>query len=400
MPEHHAPAPGADLPDYDLIGEAALRAAGGLKWTAWPDCIGAFVAEMDFGIAPPVATALRDAIDSGRCGYPTPALASELSQACAQWLDQRCGWRVDPARIHAVGDVLGGLEVVLRHFVAPGTPVVLPTPAYMPFRPLLELHGHRVIEVPHCRTHDGWVMDLDGIGRALGEGAGLVLLCNPHNPTGRVFDIDELRALSNLVELHGARVFSDEIHAPLVYPGRRHLPYASVSPGAAQHAITAISTSKGWNLAGFKCAQLVFFNDADLDRWRAMALIAGHGVAGMGMIVSVAAYRDGHPWLDHVLGYLQRNRDTLSDWIATHWPEAGYIAPQGTYLAWIDCRHLPLPADTSAARFFLRQARVALTDGRDCGDAGAGFVRMNFALPRPLLLEALERMQAAVARWR
>ncbi|MGY1521270.1 MalY/PatB family protein [Luteimonas sp. A482] len=397
MPEHPAPAAGLEPPDYDLIEEAALRAAGALKWAVYPDCIGAFVAEMDFGIAPPIATALGEAIANGRCGYPTPALADELSQACAQWLHERCGWQVDPARIHAVGDVLGGLELMLRHFVAPGTPVVLPTPAYMPFRPLLELHGHRVIEVPHCRSGDGWSMDLDGIGRALREGAGLVLLCNPHNPTGRVFDIDELRALSSLVELHGARVFSDEIHAPLVYPGRRHLPYASVSEAAARHSVTAVSTSKGWNLAGFKCAQLVFCNDADLERWRAMALLAGHGVAGLGMIASVAAYRDGGPWLDQVLGYLQRNRDTLSAWIAAQWPEAGFIAPQGTYLAWIDCRHLPLPADTTPARFFLRRARVALTDGRDCGDAGAGFVRMNFALPRPLLLEALERMRAAVA---
>ena len=382
--------------DYDRIDEAALRAAGGLKWSAYPDCIGAFVAEMDFGTAPAVAAALHDAIDNGRCGYPTPALAQELSEQCARWFDARCGWQVDPDRIHAVGDVLGGLETVLRHFLPAGTPVVLPTPAYMPFRPLLELLGHRVIEVPHCRTADGWAMDLDGIGQALHAGAGLVLLCNPHNPTGRVFAAAELRALAEVVEAHGARVFSDEIHAPLVFAGRRHLPYASVSKAAARHAITAVSASKGWNLAGLKCAQLVFTSDADLARWRGMALLAGHGVAGLGMIASVAAYRDGGPWLEHVLAYLQRNRDLLAAWIAEHWPQAGFVAPQGTYLAWIDCRALPLPATTTAARFFQREARVALTDGRDCGEAGAGFVRMNFALPRPLLLQALERMQAAL----
>ena len=191
-------------------------------------------------------------------------------------------------------------------------------------------------------------------------------------------------------------MFSDEIHAPLVFAGRRHLPYASVSKAAARHAITAVSASKGWNLAGLKCAQLVFTSDADLARWRGMALLAGHGVAGLGMIASVAAYRDGGPWLEHVLAYLQRNRDLLAAWIAEHWPQAGFVAPQGTYLAWIDCRALPLPATMTAARFFQREARVALTDGRDCGEAGAGFVRMNFALPRPLLLQALERMQAAL----
>ena len=390
------PEPGPGLPDFDRIDEAALRAAGGLKWSAYPGCIGAFVAEMDFGIAPPVAAALRRAVDEGRCGYPTPALSSELAEACAQWLERRCGWRVDPARIHGVGDVLGALELVLRHFAPPATTVVLPTPAYMPFRPLLESLGHAVIEVPHRRDADGWSMDLDGIDAALGRGAGLVLLCNPHNPTGRVFAADELRALARVVERHGARVFSDEIHAPLVLDGH-HLPYASLGEAAA-HTVTAVSASKGWNLAGLKCAQLVFSNQADLDRWRPVSMFAGHGVSGLGMLASATAYRDGGPWLDHVLAYLRGNRDLLAAWIAEHWPQAGFIAPQGTYLAWIDCRRLPLPADTSAARFFLREARVALTDGRDCGEAGAGHVRMNFAMPRPLLREALERMQAALGR--
>lgn len=385
------------LPDFDRIDEAALRAAGGLKWTAFPGSIGAFVAEMDFGIAPPVSAALRQAIDAGRCGYPTPALSRELSSACARWLQAHCGWHVDPARIHGVGDVLGALEVALHHFVPRDTAVVLPTPAYMPFRPLLESLGHRVVEVPHLRHPDGWAMDLDGIERALRGGAGLVVLCNPHNPTGRVFDAGELRALGGVVERHGARVFADEIHAPLVLEGR-HVPYASVSEAAARHAITAVSASKGWNLAGLKCAQLVLSSDADLERWRGLALFAGHGVSGLGMIASAAAFREGGPWLEHVLAYLRRNRDLLSEWIAAHWPEAGFIAPQGTYLAWIDCRGLGVPDGTSAARYFLREAQVALTDGRDCGDAGAGHVRMNFAMPRPLLLQALERMQAALAR--
>jgi len=384
------------LPDYDLLDEARLRAGGGLKWTAFPGCIGAFVAEMDFGTAPPVARALQQAIAGGRTGYPPPALARDLAEACAQWQASRHGWDVAPERIHAVGDVLGALEVVLAHFVGGKTPVVLPTPAYMPFRPLLELHGYPVIEVPQV-LHDGaWRMDLDAIGDALRSGAGLVLLCNPQNPTGRVFDADELRALAALVDHHGARVFADEIHAPLVLPGHRHVPYASVSAAARAHAITAVSASKGWNLAGLKCAQLVFDNDGDLARWRRMALLAGHGASALGMIASLAAWRDGAPWLDHVRAYLGRNRDLLAQALREHLPAAGCVPPQGTYLAWIDCRTLPLPAQVPPARFFLREARVALTDGRDCGEAGAGFVRLNFAMPAPLLREAVQRMGDAV----
>ena len=385
-----------DFPDYDLLDEAQLRAAGGLKWTAFPGCIGAFVAEMDFGTAPPVAQALQQAIAGGRTGYPTPALSRELAEACAHWQSARYGWTVAPERIHAVGDVLGALEAVLAHFVADKAPVVLPTPAYMPFRPLIELHGHPVIEVPHLLEDGRWRMDLDAVDAALRRGAGLVLLCNPQNPTGRVFAADELRALAAVVDRHGARVFSDEIHAPLVLDDARHVPYASVSEAAAAHAITAVSASKGWNLAGLKCAQLVFGNDDDLARWRRMALLAGHGAAALGMVATIAAWRDGGPWLEHVLGYLRGNRDRLVDDLRRHLPEAGLVPPQGTYLAWIDCRALRLPADLAPARFFLRQAKVALTDGRECGEAGTGFVRFNFAMPAPLLREAVERMGAAV----
>ncbi|TYT22995.1 aminotransferase class I/II-fold pyridoxal phosphate-dependent enzyme [Luteimonas viscosa] len=386
------------LPDYDLIDEASLRTAGGLKWAAFPDSIGAFVAEMDFGIADPIADALRAAIAKGRCGYPTPALSRELALACAQWQARRHGWQVDPARVHAVGDVLGGLEIVLQHFAPPKTPVVLPTPAYMPFRPLLELHGHRVIEVPH-RLHDGaWRMDLEAIEAALRGGAGLVLLCNPQNPLGRVFGQDELLALSEVVERRGARVFSDEIHAPLVYAGEHHVPYATVSEAAARHGVVAVSASKGWNLAGLKCAQLVFGNDEDLARWRRMALVAGHGVAGLGMIASVAAWRDGGPWLAHVLDYLRGNRALVAEWMSTHLPGTRFAPPQGTYLAWIDCRDLALQPDTTPGAFFRRHAHVALTDGAECGAAGQGFVRLNFAMPRPLLREALSRMADAIGR--
>lgn len=382
--------------DFDRIDEASLRAAGGLKWSAFPDCIGAFVAEMDFGIPDPVAGALQEAVARGATGYPAPALTRELARACAGWQATRHGWEVDPARIQPVGDVLGALELMLRHFLPPGTAVVLPTPAYMPFRPLLEMHGHRVVEVPH-RLHGGrWQMDLAGIAAALAGGAGLVLLCNPHNPLGRVFEAAELLALAEVVERHGARVFSDEIHAPLVFPGARHVPYASVCEAAARHSVVALSASKGWNLAGLKCAQMVLGNDADLACWRRIGLVAGHGLSGLGVIASIPAWRDGGAWLERVLDYLDGNRQRLSAWVATHLPRAGFVAPEGTYLAWIDCRELALPEEVTPATWFHRQARVALTDGRECGAAGDGFVRLNFAMPRPLLDEALARMAGAI----
>jgi cystathionine beta-lyase len=223
----------------------------------------------------------------------------------------------------------------------------------------------------------------------------MLLLCNPHNPIGKVYSRGELRRIAAIAAGHDARVFADEIHAPLVYEGHRHVPYATVSDDAARQAITAVSASKAWNLAGLKCAQLVFTRPDDLRRWREIGHFAGNSTSTPGVIAHTAAWRDGDAWLGPVLGYLQGNRDLLGRLLREHLPKVGYIEPQGTYLAWLDCRALEL--DTTPQLFFRRHAQVALTDGAECGHGGEGHVRLNFAMPRPLLVEAITRMAAAVA---
>jgi Bifunctional PLP-dependent enzyme with beta-cystathionase and maltose regulon repressor activities len=384
-----------DTSQFDRITLEQLRQAGGLKWRAFPDCIGAFVAEMDFGVATPIRQALHEAVDAGQLGYLSAAPVRALAEACAQWQRAHHGWEIDASQVRAVPDVIAALEIVLRHYLPAGAPVALPMPCYMPFVPLLELLGNPVVPVPMHRGRDEWTLDEDALEAALAGGARMLLLCNPHNPIGKVYSRRELERIAAIAARHDVRVFADEIHAPLVYPGARHVPYASLGGEAARQAITAISASKAWNLAGMKCAQMVFTNPADLETWRRIGHFAGNSTATLGVVAHTAAWREGDPWRLAVLDYLRGNRDLLGRLLAQLLPQVGYIAPQGTYLAWLDCR--PLDLDQPPAQFFRRHAHVALTDGAECGEGGDGHVRLNFAMPRPLLEEAVRRMADTVA---
>ncbi|MFS0734632.1 aminotransferase class I/II-fold pyridoxal phosphate-dependent enzyme [Microbacterium sp. 1P10UB] len=379
--------------DFDAVGIDALRAGGGIKWSLFPDKIGAFVAEMDFGTAPEITAALHAAIDAGALGYLPSALAADMSSATAAWHRDRYGWTVDPAHIHPIADVIKGLEVAIEHYSAPGSPVILPTPSYMPFLSVPPTMGREIIQVPLVEGEDGYTLDLDGIDRAFAAGGGLLILCNPYNPVGRVFTRDELTALSLVVERHGGRVFSDEIHAPLVYAGSAHVPYASVSAATAAHTVTATSASKAWNLPGLKTAQLIITDPEDAVVWERIGPMASHGASTLGVIANTVAYAEGGAWLDGVIDYLDGNRRFLGEALAAELPGIRYRAPQGTYIGWLDARGLGL--DAAPAAFFRDHAGVALTEGSDCGPAGAGFLRFVFATPRPIIARAVEQMGAA-----
>ncbi|MFW3172405.1 MalY/PatB family protein [Geodermatophilus sp. CPCC 206100] len=378
---------------FDALTEEALRASGALKWTRYGPAIGAFVAEMDFGTAPEVARVLHAAVDRGAMGYLTPEAATAMARACAGWYADRHGWPVPPEWITPLSDVLAGLQAAVEHFTPPGTPIVLPTPAYMPFLVVPRLLGRELVEVPMVERDGRVTYDLDGLERAL-TGGGLLVHTNPHNPLGRVFTEDEQRALADVVERTGSRVFADEIHAPLVYPGAVHRPYAALSPATAGHTVTATSASKAWNLPGLKAAQLVLSNQADADHWARVGFFAVHGASTLGVLAATAAYTEGAAWLADVLDYLDGNRRRLGQLLAERLPQVRWTPPEGTYLAWLDCRALELP--TSAGAFFLERAGVALVDGPECGAPGAGHVRLNLATPRPVLERIVDRMAAAV----
>lgn len=364
------------------------------KWSLHQGLIGAWVAEMDFGVAPPVAEALRRAIEDEILGYLSPAIAADLGRATAEWMDAEYGWRIDPERVHPVSDVMAALSVAVTEYAPAGSPVIVPTPAYMPFLTYLPTLGHPVIEVPGVEIDGCWHHDLERIDEAFSAGARTLIVCNPHNPTGTVIDREELQAIAEIVDRHGGRVFADEIHAPLRFDDRPFVPYASISPAAAAHTITGTSASKAWNIPGLKTAQLITSNDPDQEVYRRFGFSVQHGAATLGVIGSIAAYRHGKPWLDDVLTYLDGNRRALSALVTAHLPDAEYRMPQATYIGWINAHGLDLPG--APADFFRENAGVVLTDGRLLGRGFEDYIRIVFATPRPVLEEAVQAMGDAV----
>lgn len=379
---------------FDDVDLDALRRRRTVKWTLHgPDVLAAWVAEMDFAVAEPVRAAILDAVDREEFGYAAADL-SELTEACAAFLARRYGWSVPPTRVFPVADVLVGIAGALDAFSPAGCGVVVPTPAYPPFFAVVARGGRVPVEVPLVAGADGrWALDLDAVDAALGGGARAVLLCNPQNPTGTVFDRGELEALARIVDRHGARVVADELHAPLVYPGRVHVPYPTVSAAAAAHSVVVTSASKAWNIPGLKCAQVVVPDRADAQSWRNLPGFAVADPAPIGIAAAVAAYTEGEPWLAELLAHLDGNRRRLADLLATGLPGVGYRPPDATYLAWLDCAALGLD---DPAGWFLAHARVAVNDGPPFGTGFEQCVRLNFGTSRALLERIVGQMGAAL----
>jgi cystathionine beta-lyase len=372
-----------------------LRARGSFKWTApGPDGFGAAVAEMDFGAAPAILDALAGLSADANFGYLPQFLADELAAACAEFTKRRYGWDVDPALIHHVPDVIKALEIAITHFSRSGSPVILPTPAYMPFLSVPGFLGREINQVRMRNDAGFFTLDLEAIEDAFRAGGHLLIFCNPYNPLGRVFTPQEMTELTELVDRHHGRVFADEIHGPLVYPGTRHIPYASTSDTAASHALTATSASKAWNLPGLKCAQVILTNEPDRQRWEEMGFFASHGASNPGVVANIAAFRHGETWLDEVLDYLDDGRYLLAGLLDRHLPQVRYRPPDGTYLAWLDCSAMDLPDSPGA--LVTDRARITVVDGPAFGDGGPGAFRFNFATPHPILTEMIERIAAAL----
>jgi cysteine-S-conjugate beta-lyase len=387
--------PGNLRQSIDATTVATLRARGSFKWTApGPGGFGAAVAEMDFGAAPPILDALARLSADAQFGYLPPYLAEELAAACAGFMVRRYGWGPDPALIHPVPDVIKALEIAITHFSRPGSPIILPTPAYMPFLILPGLLGREIIQVRMHNEAGFFTFDFDAIEAAFRAGGHLLIFCSPYNPLGRVFARSEMAELTGVVDRHGGRVFADEVHAPLLYPGARHVPYASTSDTAAAHTLTATSASKAWNLPGLKCAEVILTNEPDEQHWQEIGPFASHGASNPGVVANIAAFRDGEAWLDEVLAYLDESRRLLAGLLARHLPLLRYRPPDGTYLAWFDCTAMDLPRSPGAMVTDL--AHVTVVDGPAFGDGGAGSFRFNFATPQPILGEMVERIAAAL----
>ena len=313
---------------FDTLTPDYLKTVIGKKWSTFEGCTGAFVAEMDFGTSPAVKAELNAIVDQGFFGYTPDFVIEDMQKSCAAWYADRYGWDVPSEWVRPIPDVITGFMSAMEHYRKEGTmKVVVPTPAYMPFVSLPKMLDLEVIQVPMQVVDGRWEMDLPAIDAAFADGGGMLIFCNPHNPIGRVWERDEMLALSEIVEKHGVKVFSDEIHGPLVYPGNQHIPYASISEAAANHSVTATSASKAWNLAGLKAAQMIFSNETDFTSWKEKHSWAEHGASTFGIAANAAAYRVGGPWLDEVVEYLDGNRKRLAELLAEHMPEVKYNMP-------------------------------------------------------------------------
>ena len=378
---------------FENVKLADLRKRRSEKWRVYSDdVLPAFVAEMDFALAPPISAALEEAIRIGDTGY---ANAGGVAEAFAIFANEWFGWSPDPRRVVIVPDVLIGVAEMLRLLTEPGDRVVINTPAYPPFWRVIREYGREVFEVPLARSAEGWDLDVAALERAFARGAKAYLLCNPHNPTGRVFTRAQLQAIADLANRYGVAVVADEIHGPLTLSGAKHTPFVTLGDHAARRAATVISPSKAFNLPGLKCAVAVAGSDDVLSRFSALPHDLHARAGNLGVIASIAAFTEGAPWLRALLEHLDRNRRLLTDLLKEDLPDVRYIPPQASYLAWLDCGALGIGPDPAA--FFLERGRVALSRGLDFGAEGAGFVRLNMGTSSQLLREAVQRMRAALA---
>jgi cystathionine beta-lyase len=379
---------------YDFDRVVDQRGTDSKKWhTYGEDVLPMWVADMDLLSPDPVRLALRQRVDHAMYGYGLePAGLREL---IVERLHNLYRWQVSPEEVVFVSGVVPALNLACRALTSPGDGLLLQTPVYQRILALPAHTGRASHAMELARQVDGrYVIDFDALDAAITRRTRIFVLCNPHNPVGRVFQRDELERMAGICLRHDVIICSDEIHCDLLFSGHQHLPIASLDPEIADHTITFMAPTKAYNLAGLHCGFAVIQNPDLREEFVAARqdLVREPGI--MGYVAALAAYRDGQPWLDELLGYLEANRGVLLRYVREHLPGIDITEPEATYLAWLDCRQTGIPGN--AQQFFLQEARVALNDGRQYGRGGEGFVRLNFGCPRSMLTEALDRMQEAL----
>ncbi|HET9896919.1 MAG TPA: aminotransferase class I/II-fold pyridoxal phosphate-dependent enzyme [Streptosporangiaceae bacterium] len=379
-----------------LLGNCSLEELAKRKSHKWreypPGVLPAFVAEMDFMIAEPIADAVRTALSIGDTGYPD---ASELREAFASYAAARLDWTVRPQWVFSIPDVMSGIAEVLIAATPHGSGVVLNPPVYGPFFLRLGYIHREVVEAPLCRDESSgrYDLDFDVLDAALARpDVSAYLLCSPHNPLGNVWTRDQLLTIAGLCERHQVELLVDEIHGPLALPGAVQVPFATLDHPMAERAWVFTSASKGWNIPGLKCGITVAGQERAAamltERWE--SLLASH----LGVLATVAALSKSLDWLDVAIAQLDENRQVLARLLSEQLPEVGYVPGSASFLAWLDCRKLGLGPDPSEA--FLERGRVALTGGPYFGSQGTGFARLNIGTSPELITEAVRRMAASL----
>lgn len=370
------------------------RQRSSIKWTRFPaDVLPLFVAEMDYAIAPEIADRMVERIRSSDIGYLDGP--GELAPVFADFAAERWGWDIDPAHVHLATDVSVGIVETLRLVVPRGGRVAFTPPVYPPFYELVEEAAASVVEVPLLERDGTWAIDLLALEREFANGVDAFLLCNPHNPHGLVHDPATLAELARLAARHGVFVLSDEIHAPLTHPGATFTPFAPLAEAAGGRAATVTSASKGWNIAGAKCALIVAADAATAALLDRLPEEVACRTSILGLHANIVAF-SCTGWLDDTIERIVANDRLLAELLGAQLPAVVYHRPRAGYLAWLDLRGLGL-GDSPYERI-LHEARVALNDGAAFGTGGAGFARLNLACSPDTLREAVTRIADLVAQ--
>lgn len=383
---------------YDFDAVIDRRGTGSQKWDGASkkfgdgDVLPLWVADMDFVSPAPVVEALLERARHGVFGYVERP--DEFYAAIAAWLGRRHGFSVRPEHIVNSPGVVPALHLMVRAFTKPGDRVLIQTPVYPPFMRVAQAEGREAVYNLLVRGPNGYEMDFDALERQL-DGVSLAILCNPHNPVGRVWTRDELARFGELCLRTGTLVASDEIHCDLTLFGQRHTPFASVAPELAARSLTCVAPSKTFNVPGLTTANVIIADDGLRREFtRVLNSLALYEANVFGVTALTAAYERGDEWLDQLLQYLQGNVEAMEAFLRAELPGVRMTRPEATYLAWLDFSSWGM-TDEQLATFLSEQAHVGLNDGPSFGPGGSGFARLNFGCPRSTLKDGLSRIAAA-----
>lgn len=377
-----------------------LRGRQSVKWRRYgPDVLPAWVADMDFAVAHPIRRAMERMVADQDYGYadrPDGGAESYLAQAFRARMKTRFDWTIDTDLVQPLGDLVQGMFAVISALTEPGDGIILPLPAYPPFHMSIRDTGRTLVPIAMRDNGTRRVIDFAELDRlAAVPGTTMLLLCNPQNPTGRVFSREELDAIGKIAVARDLLILCDEIHADLIFDGATHIPIASLSPEIAARTITLTSATKSFNIPGLRCG-VVHFGSGELrERFHRRIPKKVLGTPGIpGIDATVAAWSHGQPWLDDVLVHLEAMRDHVAARMEAEMPQIGMRKPEGTYLAWLDCTQLPIA--TNAFTFFHDRAKVGFNPGEDFDPEASQFARFNFATSQPIVDRIMDRMVGAV----
>lgn len=388
-----------DMPTFDFDQIISRADTASEKWDGREAYFGRadvtplWVADMDFAAPPEVTAALVARAQHPVYGY-TMADAAVYS-SLIDWLDRQFGWQVERDWIVLTPGVVPSIYAAVQAMTQPGQGVIVQPPVYAPFFSAVTANGRALLQNPLRLEHGRYLMDFAQLEQCAQQGAKLLLLCSPHNPVGRVWQRDELETLLNIARRYRLAVFSDEIHADLIYPEYRHTPLATLARDG-DVMITAVAPSKTFNIPGLGLSALII-PDAGVRQTMvaAFASLHVHSTNPFSLTAFTAAYRHGGEWRDALMLYLRDTRDAVMQYLALHLPRIRTIAPEGTYLLWLDCRELGM-SDAQLQAFFVQQCRLGMNPGHVFGQGGSGFMRLNLASPRAVVLAALARVAIAL----